>query len=483
MPETPRTYFSTIEIEDVRCFGGRQVLDLTENGVPARWSLIIGENGAGKTTLLECLAWMSPDPEVSHKVGIVAGVDDSEEPVPLTRGLLKPVLLDEENAVLETLPRIGSQEARLFATLVFGDVSLGPVDVSDNFRNQGKNFRIGLTLNFDGQSRLMGWTQKAARIANLGDPFQDPLIVSYGASRYLGEGNSLGGVDPDERDHQRLSRGTELFDIEEILMSLDYAVKSLDDDGTTKGNEREVSSLELLKQAITKILPDDLTKDSIVIYAPNVLETGRRGGVHVQTFTGQVPMSALSLGYRATMGWVADLAWRMLHRYPRSQDPLAEPAIVLIDEIDLHLHPRWQLKIMEDLSLLFPATQFIATSHSPLIVQAAETANLVLLRKREDDVEIVNKPGVSREYRVDQILTSLLFGVPSSRPESIERLFGQRAKLVDKPHRSQEEEDLLRNINRKIHGLPTAEDGSDWDAMKLIREFADHLEQGGASGS
>ena len=49
-----------------------------------------------------------------------------------------------------------------------------------------------------------------------------------------------------------------------------------------------------------------------------------------------------------------DLAWRFLNRYRDSPNPLAEPAIVLIDEIDLHLHPRWQLKIMDDFELAVP---------------------------------------------------------------------------------------------------------------------------------
>ena len=60
MPTYPPVYFSTLELQDVRCFGGRQILDLTGNGHPKQWSLLIGENGAGKTTLLQCLAWMRP---------------------------------------------------------------------------------------------------------------------------------------------------------------------------------------------------------------------------------------------------------------------------------------------------------------------------------------------------------------------------------------------------------------------------------------
>ena len=146
----------------------------------------------------------------------------------------------------------------------------------------------------------------------------------------------------------------------------------------------------------------------------------------------------------------------------------------MIDEIDLHLHPRWQLQIMKDLSLLFPATQFIATSHSPLIVQVAEAANLVLLRKQKDYVEIVNDPGIPKDLRVDQILTTLAFGVPS-RSKRIECLFAQRAELTDKTERTQEEEDLLNDVRRQISELPTAEDPDDRDAMDLIRQFANRL--------
>ena len=146
---------------------------------------------------------------------------------------------------------------------------------------------------------------------------------------------------------------------------------------------------------------------------------------------------------------------------------------MLIDEIDLHLHPLWQLEIMKDLSSLFPATQFIATSHSPLIVQAADTANLVLLQKLGDSVEIVNDVNVPRTYRVDQILTSLLFKVKRSRNEATQQLFDQRALLIDKGTLTEEEETLLRDINREIDKLPTAQDEF---AIDLMRRIETHLD-------
>ena len=57
----PAIYFNSIELENVRCFGELQRLDLSdESGNPVQWTLILGDNGVGKTTLLQCLAWMRP---------------------------------------------------------------------------------------------------------------------------------------------------------------------------------------------------------------------------------------------------------------------------------------------------------------------------------------------------------------------------------------------------------------------------------------
>ena len=474
LPETPPIYFSTLGIENVRCFGERQVLRLTDNGRPARWTLLIGENGTGKTTLLECLAWMRPEPDDSEVMTDSKGLGGLG---PLSSGKLKPALAGEQNEVLETLPRNGSREVILDGNLSFGGVGLRPTSGPESDDSRAKDFRLGMQISFDGHAQLIDWEQlETPLIEALGGAFHDPLIVTYGANRYLGYRNSR-GVDqlgPRPWDHERLSQGTELYDIEEILMGLDYAAKA-------NRCAPEGPRLKLLKEAISRILPDDQDEETIEIHPPDLLETRRLSGVYVKTFTGTVPMSALSMGYRTTAGWLVDLAWRFFDHYPDSPNPFEEPAVVLIDEIDLHLHPRWQLEIMKDLSSLFPATQFIATSHSPLVVQVAETANLVLLRKQEDCVEIVNDPGVRKDLRVDQILTSLLFGLTSSRSEHIESLRVERAELLDKDERSQEEEDILSDIRRKLNELPTAEDPDDRDAMDLIRRFASHLEEKGSA--
>ncbi len=84
-----------------------------------------------------------------------------------------------------------------------------------------------------------------------------------------------------------------------------------------------------------------------------------------------LPTRMLSDGQRTILSIVADIAYRCVTLNPelRDQATQATPGVVLIDEIDLHLHPKWQRRIVEDLRRTFPKIQFIATTHSPIILQ------------------------------------------------------------------------------------------------------------------
>ena len=86
---------------------------------------------------------------------------------------------------------------------------------------------------------------------------------------------------------------------------------------------------------------------------------------------------------------MVDLAHRLFERYSDCDNPLEQPAIVLVDEIDLHLPPKWQRTIINDLTNIFKQTQFVVTAHSPLIVQSApKETNIVLLKRQGDQVVI-----------------------------------------------------------------------------------------------
>ncbi len=437
-------YFKSLEIENIRCFGDRQTLDLADgDGRPSRWTIILGENGAGKTTLLQCLVWMR----------LVPPGDD-------------PALLAEENKMVESLLRQGHDlELRMAATLSCGATLSAE-------RNGAKGAAIPTTVNssvhvFFDAKRHLSEEKDPETESTLKGEFPNPLVVAYGASRQRGVLN-LAKVDlKDPCARSRFTQITELYDLEELLSKLDYASQKKETPSP------EHAQLLRLRDVLTKILPgDDFKPSDVEILPPDVLESGGPSGVCLRTFSGLEPLSALSLGYQTTLAWTADLAWRLMKRFPKSPDPLSEPAVVIIDEIDLHLHPLWQLRIIDDLSEIFPAIQFIATSHSPLVVQVAETANFALVRKREADVQIVNKPEDVRRWRVDQILTSELFEVPTARNRDTERFFIRRDELAQKVSRSADEEAELEALRVQIAAFPTAADPEDRKAMDLIRKAA-----------
>lgn len=91
-----------------------------------------------------------------------------------------------------------------------------------------------------------------------------------------------------------------------------------------------------------------------------------------------VAFHMLSDGYRSTLAMAADLAWRAVVLNPQHGDmaPRLTSGVVLVDEIDLHLHPRWQRRILGDLRRAFPRFQFVVTTHSPFIVQSLEAGQL-----------------------------------------------------------------------------------------------------------
>jgi predicted ATP-binding protein involved in virulence len=169
---------------------------------------------------------------------------------------------------------------------------------------------------------------------------------------------------------------------------------------------------------------------------------------------GEVPFSALSLGYQTMSAWLIDFVKRMHEAFPDLEEPDNGPAIVLIDEFDLHMHPHWQREAMAALTKEFPNTQFIVTAHSPIVVQATEGhAKLIVLRRkqREDGSEEViadDDPKFAAGWRVDQILESV-YGM-SPRMENYEKLVERRVELRQKEKLTESEQAELAEVEAQL---------------------------------
>ena len=140
------------------------------------------------------------------------------------------------------------------------------------------------------------------------------------------------------------------------------------------------------------------------------------------------PTEALSDGYKNTLSMIADIAYRMAVLNPfLLGDVLVEtPGLVLIDEIDLHLHPLWQQRILNDLRRIFPKVQFIVTTHAPSVIHSVKKENLLIL---SDNTTAY--PPVCEIYGSDanEILESVMGA--RKRPPEIQEMFNNFYNAMD----------------------------------------------------
>ena len=137
-----------------------------------------------------------------------------------------------------------------------------------------------------------------------------------------------------------------------------------------------------------------------------------------------VPFGALSDGFRAYIGWIGDFLYHVCHCCPEGTRLVDFRGIVMIDEVDLHLHPEWQLLVLPTVSRALPLLQFVCTTHSPIVAGTVESANLFLVVPDGDSASVLARPEVEvHGLTADQILMSPHFGLESTRaPDFYEKL-------------------------------------------------------------
>lgn len=139
----------------------------------------------------------------------------------------------------------------------------------------------------------------------------------------------------------------------------------------------------------------------------------------------ELDVSMLSDGEKCMLALVADLARRMALAAPQRLDPLTMPAVALIDEVELHLHPAWQRDIVKRLPDVFPETQFILTTHSPQVLGELHAGNVRVLR----DFQVEVSPAETWGRDSNRILEALMGA--TSRNTGIEGLFARLSEAED----------------------------------------------------
>lgn len=182
----------------------------------------------------------------------------------------------------------------------------------------------------------------------------------------------------------------------------------------------EVPELKSIRNAVSKMMPEFRNPRTI---APAGLMVD---WLHDDE-TRELKIEQLSDGYRTTLAMVMDIAARMAEANPFMEDPLQTRGMILIDEVDLHLHPEWQREFLPKLINTFPKAQFVVTTHSPFIIQSVKTGKLVDLDQEDPE----DSPSLEKELSVEDIVEDFM-GL-----EGIQRSakFNERMELADEYYR------------------------------------------------
>ena len=190
---------------------------------------------------------------------------------------------------------------------------------------------------------------------------------------------------------------------------------------TVLTKEKKIREYEMFKAIVASFMKEinELENTPEIYYSPQFDEL-----VYKDDKT-EMPISKLSAGYQSLLWMIMDMAYRVCMLNPELESKNEISGIVLIDEIDLHLHPKWQWNVIEALRKTFENVQFIIATHSPIVISSSKETNLVLLDKEQEISYLPDCYG----YEVEDVLRYRQESV--SRPKKVKALVRQIEDAVD----------------------------------------------------
>lgn len=390
-------FLKTITLHNFRCFSD---LEVNFNN---RLTVVVGNNGAGKSTVLEAAA-------------IAAGTLTAAMDGLTNYGIKKS---DAHYKCFELGSNVDVQPQFPVEITAVGDID-------------GKEVAWSRSLN---SAKGRGSLASAKELTAIAGKYQErmrrgdkdlilPIISYYGTGRLWeqhrekkddtfeknnrsnGYTDSLDGAANDnlmlkwfqKMTIQQLQRGQEIPEFTAVRMALEQVFASI----TGCSDVKVQFNL-------------DMNEIDVLYFDTN--------NVHVR-----IPISQLSDGYKCTISLIADIAYRMAILNPQLLDKvlIETEGIVLIDEIDLHLHPAWQKRILKDLLEIFPKVQFIVSTHAPEVINSVKSDSVVILKNNGI------LPVADETYGKDAntILREVM--EVAARPDDVKILFEQFYDLLDK---------------------------------------------------
>ncbi|MGK7911153.1 MAG: AAA family ATPase [Synechococcus sp.] len=376
-------YIDSIQIQNFRTFRKSEIDFVHPNRTPdslkmprpklPNINLVLGVNGLGKTTLLKAIAIAALGPSVSDS-GIFPYRLIRREPDAQTKAL-QP------------------KQACIKATFTPHQQDRTPSNL--------EKIESEITILKRGDLESLRWTYGEEDywqpiFSSTSDAF---FFVGYGASRRVEKAERLDLGSRKSSAFIRAQRIQSLFEEAHSLIPLNSWLPRF----KTENPGRFTQVVHLIDRLMGN---DHYNFQGIFEEGEYIFE---RGGL-------QVPFPALSDGYRAFLGWVGDLLYHVCMTCPSGKKLVENKGIVMVDEIDLHLHPQWQMTLLPLISRQLPNIQFIVTSHSPLVVSSLEWMNIIATVPMKGQASKATRLEQSVQgLDADQVLLTDYFGLKSTR--------------------------------------------------------------------
>ena len=394
---------------ELKGFRGFDEIVLDFDTTPQRPTVFIGNNGVGKSSILDSLAIFLSS--FITKVKYVIDPDNQQ------------YIVDEETGT-----KIPFSNGNRFDVGDFKngyDTILGAITV-DSYSEElvwslsgGKSKKSNLSTHRDTRQITKFLTKE--NINKIQENL--PVIIYYLVNRsiihiFLESQDDISTIPIDTYNN---------FLDQEFLNFKDFFgwfrnTEDLENENRRENLDHEDKKLKAVRNAIYSLIPefDDLR----VRRSPLRMTVNKTIGDKAE----ELSINQLSDGEKCLLAMVGDIARRLAIANPSLDDPLQGEGIVLIDEIELHLHPQWQHKIIPRLTETFPNCQFIVTTHSPQVLSHVQPENIYILQSTPDGI-IASHPESSYGRDSNQILEDYM-GTPE-RPQDIKDKILEIFQVID----------------------------------------------------
>ena len=417
-------FLKSIRLNNVKCFSDIDLSFEGEDGDIRKWTLLLAENGAGKSTLLKAIALVT--------AGSDAIVDLLGEPSEWIRSKKHGC---EISVVLET----NEKEERKINLRIERDDTRADVIVKNK--------------------RNLAWLDDT-----LNQKKGDYFVLGFGASRHLNTATSR-RTKTSEFTNKRAQRVATLFNPDATTKPIDAWAMDLDYIGNG-------TALETVRKVLSNLLPE------IKFHRIDK----QNGHLLFDTPDGIVPLHCLSDGYLAMAAWIGDLLFQVSEVSNEAQEkPLTAKGLLLIDEVDLHLHPKRQRELLSLLAKWLPNFQFVATTHSPMAAQQAGEGELHCLARERGKIHLYPFSGVPNTLLLHQLIMSPAFGLDTDESKEIEDMKNRYRALRDKADLSSKEQAELDKLTTAITELPLggrADMTLSDEHAQLLRKIEQELQEG-----